>query len=162
MARKKSALREKKFYLARKIFYLRCKTTIFSRFFQEKRGGNPASTGFLLFAIQIYNIFGRNPNCFNIWIQFRNVKMQRFAQARVRHVLYYEGDEPSQKKAAPVGRSLIGFPTGRDYLAALLAASIISLEGRIYTSTRRFCWRPSAVSLLATGFSWPRPVVYLM
>ena len=74
LARKKSARAERNFYLARKIFYLRCKTTIFSQFSQEKRGENTVFTGLLLFAIQIYNISRRNPNHINIWIQFRTVK----------------------------------------------------------------------------------------
>ena len=46
--------------------------------------------GSLLFAIQIYNFLLRNPNRLNVRDTPRNVKMQRFAAARVRRILYYE------------------------------------------------------------------------
>ena len=56
--------------------------------------------GSLLFAIQIYNIFCRNPNRFTFRNILRNVKMQRFAADGVCQVLYYEGRSPF----GPVGR----------------------------------------------------------
>ena len=67
-----------------------CKTTHFCPIFAEKRGENPVFTGSLLFAIQIYNIFRRNPNRFNISQQSSKCLKTSFAQASLWDVLYYE------------------------------------------------------------------------
>ena len=50
------------------------KQWLFWSFSHEKRGENPLLTGSLLFAIQIYKIFCRNPNRINIWIHFQIVQ----------------------------------------------------------------------------------------
>ena len=50
-----------------KVFYLKGKTTAI---LGQKRGESPVFAGILLFALQIYNIFPRKANRFNISIQF--------------------------------------------------------------------------------------------
>ena len=69
----------------------------------KKRGQNPAGAGSILFAIQIYDIFRRNPNP----VTFRNtlaiVKMRRFAADGAIRVLYYEERMDGSAVLAAIG-----------------------------------------------------------
>ena len=69
----------------------------------QKRGQNLADAGSILFAIQIYDIFRRNPNP----VTFRNtlaiVKMRRFAADGAIRVLYYEERMDGSAVLAAIG-----------------------------------------------------------
>jgi hypothetical protein len=49
------------------------------------------------------------------------------------------------------------------YCAGAAGAPILEpmISPEMMISTRRFCWRPSAVSLLATGLAFPKPVAVI-
>ena len=80
---------KKKNYLRGNFFYIRGKTSLVRSVSSKIRGENPRVLGALLYSKTKIILFPAKSKCVNT---SSIVKMQRFAAARVRAVLYYEED----------------------------------------------------------------------